>query len=236
MGTVINKAITFSYDDGVTQDIRLVELFDKYGMKCTFNLNSEMFGIEGSMEWRGRKINNSRLKKSEIANLYKGHEVAAHTLEHINLTTIDEKDIVNQVETDRLNLSDIVGYEVIGMAYPCIGVNNDDRVADVIKNKTSIKYSRTIESSYSFDKQTNLYRFNPTVKHQEGKWETVINIAKKFLETKTDEKQILYIWGHSYEFDLRDDWDEMENLLKSIAFRDDVFYGTNSEVLLSFCK
>ena len=25
-----NKAITFSYDDGVTQDIRLIELFNKY--------------------------------------------------------------------------------------------------------------------------------------------------------------------------------------------------------------
>ncbi|HNX14524.1 MAG TPA: polysaccharide deacetylase, partial [Oscillospiraceae bacterium] len=31
------KAVTFSYDDGVTQDIRLIELFNKYGMKATFN-------------------------------------------------------------------------------------------------------------------------------------------------------------------------------------------------------
>lgn len=38
------KAITFSYDDGVTQDIRLIELLDKYGLKCTFNLNS---GLQG---------------------------------------------------------------------------------------------------------------------------------------------------------------------------------------------
>ena len=36
-----NKAITFSYDDAVTQDIRLIELFDKYGVKGTFNINSE---------------------------------------------------------------------------------------------------------------------------------------------------------------------------------------------------
>ncbi len=27
------KAVTFSYDDGVIQDIRLIELFNKYGMK-----------------------------------------------------------------------------------------------------------------------------------------------------------------------------------------------------------
>ena len=38
------KAVTFSYDDGVTQDIRLAELFHKYGLKATFNINSELLG------------------------------------------------------------------------------------------------------------------------------------------------------------------------------------------------
>ena len=38
------KALTFSYDDGVTQDRRLVELFDRYGLKATFNINSELLG------------------------------------------------------------------------------------------------------------------------------------------------------------------------------------------------
>lgn len=37
------KAITFSYDDCTTQDIRLVELFNKYGAKAAFNINSENF-------------------------------------------------------------------------------------------------------------------------------------------------------------------------------------------------
>ena len=35
------KAVTFSYDDGVSQDVRLIALLDKYGLKATFNLNSE---------------------------------------------------------------------------------------------------------------------------------------------------------------------------------------------------
>ena len=33
-------ALTFSYDDGCAQDRRLVELFNKYEMKATFNFNS----------------------------------------------------------------------------------------------------------------------------------------------------------------------------------------------------
>ena len=34
------KAITFSFDDGVEQDVRTIEILDKYGLKGTFNLNS----------------------------------------------------------------------------------------------------------------------------------------------------------------------------------------------------
>lgn len=47
------KAITFSYDDGVTQDRRLVELFNRYGVKGTFNLNSELLGRDGELRWGG---------------------------------------------------------------------------------------------------------------------------------------------------------------------------------------
>ncbi len=43
------KAVTFSYDDGVTQDQRLIALLNKYGLKCTFNLNSEFLGTAGSL-------------------------------------------------------------------------------------------------------------------------------------------------------------------------------------------
>ena len=30
------KAVTFSYDDGVEQDIRFIELLDRYGLRGTF--------------------------------------------------------------------------------------------------------------------------------------------------------------------------------------------------------
>ena len=43
------KALTFSYDDGVTQDIRMIELFNKYNVKGTFNLNSELLGLPGEL-------------------------------------------------------------------------------------------------------------------------------------------------------------------------------------------
>ena len=38
--SMCKKMLTFSYDDGIYQDERLVEIFNKYGMKATFNLNT----------------------------------------------------------------------------------------------------------------------------------------------------------------------------------------------------
>ena len=44
------KAITLSYDDGVVQDIRLTEMLNQYGLKATFNINSELLGTPRIME------------------------------------------------------------------------------------------------------------------------------------------------------------------------------------------
>lgn len=224
------KAVTFSFDDGVTQDKRLIEIFDKYGLKCTFNINSELLGKPGMLNCSNVTVAHVKPRPDEIAKIYKNHEVAVHTLTHPNLTTLDEEEIIRQVETDRLNLSELVGYEVVGMAYPCGGVNNDDRVAEIIKNNTGVKYSRTITSNGSFDLQDNLYRFDPTAYIM--KRGVMRELAEKFVESTPDKPQILYIWGHAYEFDIDNSWAKFDEFCKFISGREDIFYGTNTEVLL----
>lgn len=225
------KAVTFSFDDGVTQDKRLIEIFDKYGLKCTFNINSELLGKPGMLNCDNVTVAHVKPRPDEIAKIYKNHEVAVHTLTHPNLTTLDEEEIIRQVECDRKNLSELVGYDVIGMAYPCGGVNNDDRVAEVIKNNTGVKYSRTITSNNSFELQDNLLRFNPTVYIR--KPGIMRELAEQFVELKADTPQIFYIWGHSYEFDIDNSWAKFDEFCKFISGREDIFYGTNTEVLLA---
>ena len=34
------KALTFSFDDGVVQDQKLIDIFNRNGLKGTFNLNT----------------------------------------------------------------------------------------------------------------------------------------------------------------------------------------------------
>ena len=226
------KALTFSYDDGITQDKRLIEIFNKYGLKATFNLNSEKLGEPWELEVLGAKVSHNKVMPEEVKELYKGHEVAVHTLKHPNLTTIeDDAEVIRQVEEDRKNLERLTGGEVIGMAYPCGGVNNDDRVAKIIKENTGVQYSRTITSTGSFDLQDNLYRFNPTVFHVN--FDEMVQLGKKFLELNPDKPQLYYIWGHSYELDAMDNWKEFEDFCKMMSGHDDIFYGTNREVLLN---
>ena len=66
-------------------------------------------------------------------------------------TLLEEEEIICQVEEDRKQLSNYCGYEVVGMAYPCGGENNNARVAKIIQERTGIKYARTITSTKNLD-------------------------------------------------------------------------------------
>ena len=224
------KAVTFSYDDGVTQDIRLIELFNKYGLKATFNLNSELLGRLNTLERDGRIITHNKNKAEDVRYIYDGHEVAVHTLTHPFLPGIaDEQEIIRQVEQDRLNLSELTGYEVVGMAYPCGGPNNDDRTARIIRENTGVKYARALETNLSFAPQNNLYRFQGTIYHHQ-QWDQLFEMGEKFLKA---EEGIFYIWGHAYEFDIFPErWQQFEEFCRMISGKADIFYGTNKEVLL----
>ena len=144
-----SKVLTLSYDDGVVQDIRLIDIMNKYGIKGTFNISSGLYLDEDAI--RDRYY--GRMKLSEAKELYvgSGHEVAVHTLTHPNLTLLEEEEIIRQVEEDRKQLSNYCGYEVVGMAYPCGGENNNARVAKIIQERTGIKYARTITSTKNLD-------------------------------------------------------------------------------------
>ena len=223
------KAITFSYDDGVTQDERLIALFNKYGMKCTFNLNSDLLGRPGELLREGVHVRHDKFAPELVRKIYEGHEVATHSLTHPDLVKLSEAEIIREVENDRIKLSELVGYEVVGHAYP-FGTC-DRRVADVLENKTGVKYARTVTSTYNFDIQTDLQLFNPTVYHHR-EMDKMFELGERFLKLDTDEPQLFYIWGHAYEFDIHDDWKRFEEFLEMMSGRSDIYYGTNAECIL----
>ena len=42
--------------------------------------------------------------------------------------------------------------------------------------------------------------------------------------------KLLYVWGHSYEFDNDDNWPLIEEFCQAMGGQDDVWYATNIEI------
>lgn len=221
------KAVTFSFDDGVMQDVRAVEILDKYGLKGTFNLNSGKFGTKHPCETNGWVVERNLIEPTQVKELYKNHEVAVHTVGHFNLTQLPKSCITWQVEEDRKMLESLTGKEVRCMAYPCGGVNYNDFVVETIKETTKIRFARVGGSNHSFDMQEDLYRFRPTVHFKD---ERLFDLAEEFIALETDEPKLFYIWGHTYELDAGvGQWERFEKFCEFISGKADIFYCTNGE-------
>ena len=225
-----SKALTFSFDDGVTQDIRTIEILNKYNLRATFNLNSSLLGLTGTPLVRnGKTVDYIKVNPYEIRDVYRGHEVAAHTLTHPKLYDIPDDTLVFQAEEDRKTLSRLAGYEVVGMAYPFGHAN--EHIADVLRERTGIRYSRTVKSTNSFELPEDLLLLNPSVYFIHV--EDMFKLGEEFLKLAPTKPQLFYVWGHTYELDADFiSWERFEEFCRMMANRDDIFYGTNKEVLM----
>ena len=214
------KAVTLSYDDGTVYDRKLISILDKYGLKCTFNLNSELFGI-------GRN-----LKKDEATELYADspHEVAVHGAKHLSLTEVSPEVATREIITDRENLEKQFGRIVKGMAY-AYGTYNDT-VVEILRN-CGVKYARTVNATYKFDIPTDWLRLPATCHHN---YKDLDALTDEFLSLKevdyywANSPKLFYMWGHSYEFNDNDNWEVIEKFAEKVGNRDDIWYCTNGEV------
>lgn len=216
-------AVTFSFDDGVVHDRRVVEFFNAHGLKGTFNLNS------GGLQRTGKPCpaSGGHLDASEVAEVFRGHEVAVHTVTHPHLPALDAAQIAREVLEDRVALEELVGYPVRGMAYP-FGTY-DARVIEVLR-QLGIVYSRTCENNprpFPVDEPLAW----PSTMHQyageEG--DRVPDRFRKVLNNP-NYSGVFFVWGHTYEFANANDWDALERLFLPLAGHDEVWYCTNIEL------
>ena len=218
------KALTLSYDDGVDQDIKLMEILDKHGLKCTFNINSGRFAPEDKVYPEGTI--HRRMTKARATELYtnSGHEVAVHGTLHPWLETMPTPSVVLDVLNDRKELEEQFGTIIRGMAYP-YGTYNDS-VVEALRT-CGIAYARTVKSTEKFDIPTDWLRMPATCHHKNPR---LMELAKKFAESDTRRAQLFYLWGHSYEFEEDDNWNVIEEFAEYMGGRDDIWYATNIEI------
>ncbi len=205
------KALTFSYDDGQVYDRRLIELFNRYGLKATFHLNSGMLDQEGFVT------------KEELSRLYEGHEIACHGVWHEYPTHLARERLVREFYQDRLALEGCTGRLVRGCSY-AFG-EYDDRVVETLRC-LGFAYSRTVESTHGFKAPENFLKWTPSCHHNDA----FADMAERFLQKPDYMKcPLLYVWGHSFEFEREQTWEKMEDFCKKVHGQDDVWYTTNIE-------
>ena len=220
-----SKVLTLSYDDGVVQDIRLINIMNKYGIKGTFNINTASYCGENVV----REKFAGRMKLSEAKEIYlsSGNEVAVHGLTHPFLDRLKTDEMIYEIIEDRKNIEKEYGAVARGMAYP-YGTYNQD-VLDVLK-LCGICYSRTVFSTGNFGFPKNWLELHPTCHHNSPK---LMTLAKTFAEGKisySSGNRMFYLWGHSYEFDNDSNWNVIEEFAEYIGGREDIWYATNIEI------
>ncbi len=221
-----SKALTLSYDDGVTSDIRMVELLDRHGIKGTFNINSGR--LNGMLPRAKREDGTERyLDAQQVKELYlpSGHEVAAHTVTHAFPGQLAEGREVWEFLHDREELEKLLGTFVRGMAYPY--GRPDERMVDSAR-LCGLAYGRDVESTRLFALPQDWLRWRPTCHHADPNLESM---CQRFLDSnRSYQMQLFYLWGHSYEFDNADNWDVLEKFCQTMGGREDIWYATNIDI------
>ncbi len=215
------KAFTLSYDDGVEQDERLIGIFDKYGLKCTFNISGGLFAPEGTVYEKGRIHRPLTLAKSLELYNKNGHEVATHGYTHPWLEKLTVSGATYEIMKDRETLEKYFGCIVNGNAYP-YGTYNDS-VVECMK-KCGIVYARTTRTTERFDIPTDWLRLDPTCHHNNPR---VFDLCDRFVSMKNDAPQLFYLWGHSFELEKDNNWDRIEEIAKRVSGKDDIWYANN---------
>lgn len=221
------KVFTLSYDDGNDCDRPLVDMMRKYRVKGTFNINSGQFRDEGKpinpeKRWR-------RMTAKQALEVYGDDmEIAIHGRFHPfwdrQTTTLAMADILY----DKQELERLTGRIIRGSAAPNGGMSDD--VAEILR-LADVAYCRLVGSTLDLRVIPEDFRhLYPTAKYSDPK---LPKLAKQFVEGTPHKSQLwmLYVWGHSFEHMRENDWNLIEDLLKTVSGKEDVWYCTNIELV-----
>lgn len=219
------KYFTLSFDDGTTEDEKLIALLKKYNIPATFCLNTGLMNGEVSIEVAGewRRTDFDYAKNNRI---YQGFDVISHAYAHKEFTNLGDSDIVYQVKTDAEKIKELTGESPVGVAYPGGTAYYDDRVISVLLYDTDIRFARDTDDTYGFGLPENFMAWKPTCSLLDNR---LMSLAEKFTSADTQEDMLFYVWDHPWAISAYNAWDKTEKFLEYMSGREDIVYVTNSE-------
>ena len=229
------KFFTLSFDDGITQDLRVIEILKKYDVKCiSFNINTGLYGA--NWEWVGPAIGDpsiphQRFTEEELkTGIYDGYEVLVHTLNHPSLKNYDKRanQIKKEVGKDADNIEELTGVRPVGMAWPGGDTEYTDKTIELVLENTDIRFARGTTSTYSFALPEYFMKWMPTCSIVDPR---CLTLAQEFIDAECTEDMLFYVWGHAYELDLNggQGYETFEQLVKMMSEAEGVYLVTNTE-------
>lgn len=225
------KYFTLSFDDGITQDLKIIEILKKYNFTaCTFNIDTGLLGV--SWDWvadaAGKKgLKHIRFTEDELkTGIYDGYDVEVHTLTHPSLKNFDKNRVIKEVKEDADNIERIIGIRPVGMAWPGGDTEYTDETIKIVYENTDIRFGRGTTSTHNFKLPKYFLKWQPTCAMFDAQ---MLTLANKFLKAECTEDMLFYVWGHGYEFDVAGTYQSLERLVKMMSQAEDVVCVTNAE-------
>ena len=234
------KYFTLRFDDGITQDERIIEILKKYNAYCcTFYINTGMYGVNWPQvgQQAGRPdVTHLRYTKEQIlSGIYDGFDVECHSLNHRGLNNLTEQEVTQELLGDAQNIQELFGYKPVGVAWPGGDKNLNDQVIETVLATTDIRYGsctnrNTNKGLDRFALPEYFMTWYPTCSINDS---DAMYLLRKFIATDCKEDMLFLMWGHGYELDIANSWEQFEGYIKLIteaAAKDDsIVLVTNAE-------
>ncbi|MBP5617748.1 MAG: polysaccharide deacetylase family protein, partial [Clostridia bacterium] len=229
------KAVTLSYDDNHKFNLHLMEIIDRYGVKCTFNVNS------GSIVKNADGTSETCLSPADLQTMLDhGHEIAVHGAAHVAPGMTPLANAVLDDVRCREELEKLLGRIIRGMAYPNSGIRRFYNGATYNEVRNYLKamgvvYARSLGADNDrFELPDDWYNWCATAHHGNG---NIFSYIDKFLALdpsrgypNSQYARLFYVWGHSFEFENSGNWDRLEEICQKLGGHDDIWYATNIEI------
>ena len=233
------RFFAWSFDDGLEQDKKIIGILKEFGMGATFHLNSGLFGdktYEGRIGNLGMTekpastfdpskkhllpyVPHFRIPADEVNEIYKGFEIASHTVHHVNLARCLEEERQKEIADDVMALSKRFGKPVTGFAYPYGMGAKQSRDA---LQKAGVRYARLAVSKPTFRFPDDPLAMPLSCWHISKK---AFETLDAFFRTESEDDLFFLMFAHGYEFDFNtpeSNWTKFHRICETVAKRDDV--------------
>ncbi|MBR3359003.1 MAG: polysaccharide deacetylase family protein [Solobacterium sp.] len=242
------KYFAWSFDDGLEQDKKIIEILRQYGLGATFHLNSGLFGdrtYEGRIGNLGMTetpassfdpharhllpyVPHFRIPEDEIVQVYRGFEIASHTSHHVNLSRCTEETRRAEIRDDVEALSALTGQTVTGFAYPYGAGAKKSR--DALK-EAGVQYARLAVTKPGFRFPEDPLAMPLSCWHISAK---TFERLDAFFQAEAEEDLFFLMFAHGYEFDFgtkESNWDKFRRICEAVASHDDIIACSIGEAL-----